>query len=306
MDREIWAVVMAAVRKAAREVQDQMRKTLYPNRLIVAMYLWAVWHDRCLSWACDHAHYGALFRPRKLPSVSQFSRRVGEGHFQALLQRVHDGLARRGLVTALGYMDGKPLPVSPVSKDRDAARGRVSGGWARGYKLHAYVNEHGRIVVWSVTPLNAAEQSVALEMLPHLPPAAADALALADANYDSAPLHKAAEAAAPGLRLLTPLKGGGRVTGDPRHPVTLRQMGRARRELVEAWDGHPDLARFVLKARPAVERTFGTLACTGGGLSCLPAWVRTLARVKRWVGAKIILHNARLKVREGRQKPEAA
>ena len=310
MDRELWQAVLAAVRRAARVVgrEHRRRRSPYALWLVVAMYLWCVWHDRPLCWACDRFHYGRLFRPRKLPSVSQFTRRVKEERFQRVLQRVHDELAQRGLVTALGYLDGKALAVSPVSKDRDAARGKVSGGWAKGYKLHAYVNEHGRIVVWSVTGLNVAEQSVALELLPHLPPQdPLLALLLCDSNYDSAPLHKALDVR--GALLVTPLKAQGRVKGGPggsHHPVTLRQMGARRRDLVDAWRDHPDLTRFVLKARGAVERSFGTLVCTGGGLSSLPAWARTLGRVTRWVGAKIILHNARLKVRDDRQKLEAA
>jgi hypothetical protein len=308
MDRELWAAVMAAVKRAARRLpRPGRRRPRFADWLVAAMYLWCVWHDRPLCWACDRSHYGALLRPRKLPSVSQFTRRVKEAHFQLLLQAVHDELGQRRLLTAEGYIDGKPLPVSPVSKDRDARGGKVCGGFAKGYKLHAYVNESGRIVVWSVTPLNVAEQSVALELLAHLPPAAPGALCLADSNYDSAPLHKAAAAVAPGLRLLTPLRGQGKV--DPlegHHPVTLRQMGPDRRELVAAWDEHPGLLRLVLKARGAIERAFGTLTCTGGGLSGLPAWVRTLARVRRWVGAKIILYNARLKARETIEQRAAA
>jgi Transposase DDE domain len=308
MDRELWQAVLAAVRRAARVVgrEHKRRRSPYALWLVVAMYLWCVWHDRPLCWACDRSHYGRLFRPRKLPSVSQFTRRVKEERFQRVLQLVHDELARRGLVTALGYLDGKALTVSPVSKDRDAARGKVSGGWAKGYKLHAYVNGHGRIVVWSVTGLNVAEQSVALELLPHLPPQDPLALLLCDSNYDSAPLHKAAAALGLGALPVTPLKAQGRVKGGSHHPVTLRQMGPGRRELVAAWRDHPHLVRFVLKARAAVERSFGTLVCTGGGLSSLPAWARTLGRVTRWVGAKIILHNARLKVREDAQKLAAA
>jgi hypothetical protein len=52
--------------------------------------------------------------------------------------------------------------------------------------------------------------------------------------------------------------------------------------------------RFVFKARQEIERVFGVLTCTAGGLSNLPAWVRGLARVRRWVGVKIVLYNARL------------
>jgi hypothetical protein len=227
MDRELWKTVLRAVKQAARRVdrEHKRRRSPYGLWLVVAMYLWCVWHDRPLCWACSRWHYGRLFRPRKLPSVSQFTRRVKEAPFQCVLQRVHDELAQRGLVTAEGYLDGKPLLVSAVSKDRDAGRGRVCGGWGKGYKLHAYVNEHGRIVVWSVMPLNVAEQSVALELLPHLPPMMPAALLLADSNYDSAPLHKTAEALALGMRLLTPLKAQKRVKGGAHHPVTLRQMG---------------------------------------------------------------------------------
>jgi hypothetical protein len=323
MDRELWQAVLSAVKRAARVVGREpghRRRSPYALWLVAAMYLWCVWHDRPLCWACDRSHYGGLFRPRKLPGVSQFTRRVKGDDMQRVLQLVHDELAGRGGVTALtataltalGYLDGKALTVSPVSKDRDAARGKVSGGFAKGYKLHAYVNERGRIVVWGVMPLNVAEQTVALGLLPHLPPQdPLLALLLCDSNYDSAPLHKAAAALGVGALPVTPLKAQQRVKagaqGAPQHhPVTLRQMGPGRRALVAAWRDRPDLVRFVLKARGNIERTFGTLVCAGGGLSCLPAWVRTLGRVRRWVGAKIILYNARLNVREPARKLAAA
>jgi hypothetical protein len=57
------------------------------------MLLWLTWHDRCLSWACDPTHYGALFRPRQLPSISRFSRRVKGERIQRVLQHIHDDLA---------------------------------------------------------------------------------------------------------------------------------------------------------------------------------------------------------------------
>jgi hypothetical protein len=304
MDRELWKLVLATVKRAAKDVgwNGGRRPPRYPNWLVVAMYLWAAWHDRTLSWACDRGHYTGLFRPRgTLPSVSQFSRRVRSDDCQLVLQRVHDALAQRGLLTDEGYLDGKPLLVSPVSKDRQATRGKVSGGFAKGYKLHAFVNEHRRIVVWSVTGLHEDEKTVATHLLPHLAPSLApEALVLKDSNYDSAPLHKAAAEVLPaGARLVGPLKGQQRVGEGGHHPVTLRQMGPQRRELVAGWQRCPGLLRLGLKARDTIERVFGVLCCTAGGLgTALPPWVRTLARVTRWVGAKIVLYNARLTVQD--------
>jgi len=175
MDREIWTNVMAAIHRAARAVKYNGRTPLYPHWLIVAMYLWSVFHDHCLSWACDRDHYGALFRPRKLPSISQFTRRIKSPHCQAILQHVHQQLLLCGIASSTGYFDGKPLLVSAVSKDPDAACGKISGGFAKGYKLHAYVNERRRICVYLVAPLNIAEQTVAMELCDHLPcPASSD------------------------------------------------------------------------------------------------------------------------------------
>ena len=310
MDRDVWGIVMTTVKRACRAVERELggRTPRYPNWLVVAMYLWAVWHDRTLSWACDRAHYTGAFRPRgALPSVSQFTRRVKSDACDRILQRVHDALAQRGLLSDEGYLDGKALPVSPVSKDRQATRGKVCGGFAKGYKLHAFVNERRRIVVWSVTGLNVAEQSVAAELLPHVAPllAGPDAVLMMDANYDSAPLHKGA-ADPLGVCLLHPLKGQQRVGPEGHHPVTLRQMGESRRELVRCWAERPGLAGLVLRARDTIERVCGVLTCTAGGLAPLPAWVRTLPRVRRWVGAKVILYNARLKAQENQQLTAAA
>lgn len=307
MDRERWTSVLIAIQRAAVEVgwHGGRRKPVYPSWLIVAMYIWSVAHDRTLSWACQRESYGALFRPRKLPSISQFTRRIKSDDCQQILQRVHDHFAQRGVITNAVYIDGKALPVSPVSQDRDAKRGRISGAFARGYKLYAAVNANRRIVVWSVMGLNEDEKTVARHaLLPNLPPLTPDALVLADSHYDSGPLH--AEVSEPlGLWLMHPLRGQDRAVGKNRW-WKLRQMPWSRRELVRLWETHPELMRFTYKMRQTIERVFGVLTCTAGGLANLPAWVRHLDRVRRWVGVKIILYNARLAARENHQPLAAA
>jgi len=302
MDRDVWRRTTEAIDRAVRAEPwpAGRRRPTYPDRLILRMSFWSAAHDRPASWAADRANYNTLFRPRKLPSVSQLNRRLAEDHTQRVLQRVQDELARPGRPSPVYTLDGKALPVGPVSKDPDAGRGKVSGGWAKGYKLHAAVAEDGRIVCWSVMPLNVDEKVVAAELVAGLPPVCgADDLVLADSNYDSADLST--QCAADGRPLLTPLRAQQRVKPEGHHPVTLRQMGPARRATVAAWRDHPALCRYVLKARVGIERNFSTLTCGGGGLGPLPAWVRTLARVRRWVGAKIALYHARLEVRQARE-----
>ena len=302
MDRELWASVVRVIRRAAAEVgwNGGRRRPVYHNWLIAAMYVWSVWHDRTLCWACRRGSYDALFRPRRLPSVSQFSRRVRSDDCQRVLQLAHDAFAQRGRVAHLVVVDGKALPVGPVSRDRGARRGKISGAFARGYKLHALVNEACRIVVWSVTGLNGDEKTVArVALLPHAPPMPAGAVVLADSNYDSAPLHRdaAGQAGAAGAWLVHPLRGQRRARGRFRERE-LRQMPASRRALVRTWEERPALLRWALRWRNQVERVFAVLTCTAGGLAALPAWIRGLERVRRWVGTKIILYNVRLAVRD--------
>lgn len=305
MDRDLWLVVKSAIRRACRKVKRDGRKPKFSDELIARMYLWSVWHDRCLSWACDAGHYGDLFRPRKLPSISQFSRRVREDRFQAILQAVHADLSADGLAAPVHYVDGKPLTVSPVSKDPDARRGRISGGFAKGYKLHAIISENRKIVIWSVMPLNAAEQSVALEMSQYLPPDSGGhrSLVLADSNYDSDPLHRALDQLGD-RRLLSPLKGQQRVKDGVHHPTTLAQMGPQRREAVAVHKVHPALIEYVLKQRNNAEGVFSVLS-VALHVGRPPAHVRRLHRVRRWTGAKVILYNARVNVQRRQQRRDA-
>ncbi len=303
MDHDVWKHLMNVTRSVARGVVPSVRSPIYPDLLVVRMYFWCVHHDRPQSWAADEEHYhGPLFRPRNLPSISQFNRRIKTPSVEMILQRVHDLTAEVDRVSPELYMDGKALTVSPVSKDAQATRGHIPGGFGKGYKLHAQVTEDQRIVCWSVTSLHVAEQTVAMTFVVQSP--APGCLLMADSNYDSAPLYKATEQA--GITYFTYLKGQKQVKNDQHHPVTLRQMGAARREAVITWKEHPDLCKFVLRLRDRIERTFSALTCYGGGLGPLPAWVRTLERVRRWVGAKIILYHLRLQHRLATEMSAAA
>jgi Transposase DDE domain len=296
MDRELWTLVLNVVDRSARIVgwNGGRRRPVYSNYLIVAMYLWSLWHGKPLSWACRKWSYNGLFRPRVLPSVSQFTRRIDSEDCQRILQLVNDRFAiMPGQITDRLIIDGKPLLVSPVSGDREARRGRISGGFGKGYKLHAVIDQSCRIVVWSVTGLNTDEKTVARQLLPQVLSRITlsnDAWIQADSHYDSAPLHT--DTIMPlGLPMLSPLAGQKKKDGKYR-ASKLKKMPASRRELVQCWKKHPALMRYLLSSRADIERTFGTFTCSADGLSSLPAWVRGTKRVRRYVGGKIIFYNA--------------
>jgi hypothetical protein len=283
MDSHVWREVYQTIRLVDRQIPRIGRRPTYSDVLIVAMYLWSVAHDRPLCWAGQRSSYGGCFRPRRLPSVSQFCKRIKTDRCERILQRVHERISHMGWSQSVSFFDGRALRVGANSKDKDARAGRAPGGFARGYKLHVWAAKDGRIPIWSVTPLNVNEKPVAHEMLRYRH---ATDLVLADGEYDSRMLYDAV--AADGGVFLTPLPqnaGKGHVPqSTPRNAAAL------------AWRG---IAGYVYRERSGVERIFAHISAFGGGLAGLPPWVRTLARVRRWVGAKLIIYHARWNVRKG-------
>lgn len=277
MGSHVWRTVYQTIRTVDREIPRVGRRPIYSDVLIVGMYLWSVMHDRPLCWACDRENYASCFRPRRLPSISQFCRRIQIGRCDLILQRVHERLAHLDWASELSFVDGRALTVGPHTKDQDARAGRGAGGFARGYKLHAWSTQDGRIPVWSVMPLNVNEKPVAAEMWRYR---TTDGLVLADGEYDARHLYDQVDAE--GGQLLTPVS---RNAGKGHIP-----QSAARNRAAWAWKG---IAGYVYQTRGTAERTFAHLSAYGGGLAPLQAWVRTLPRVRRWVGAKLIIYHAR-------------
>jgi hypothetical protein len=194
---------------------------------------------------------------------------------------MHERLAGAEVAAELSFLDGRALCVGTYSKDREAACGRAQGRMARGYKLHVWGTQDGRIPLWSVMPLNVSEKTVAGELLRC---AHADGLILADQNYDAGWLYDSVSD--DGGHLLTPLPRG---AGGGHRPQSSARLAAA-----EAWKG---IAGYVYRERLAVERILAHTASFGGGLASLPPWVRGLERVRRWVGTKLIIYHARLLLR---------
>jgi IS5 family transposase len=287
VDRDIWVLIRNAVRCAERRVTRTGRRASYSDRLIVLMYFWCVWHDRPLCWACVRGSYGTLLRPRRLPSVSQFCRRVKSPRVEAMIRVVNERLASPEGPVELAFVDGKALPVTENTRDPDARTGRGNGRFSRGYKLHALVGEDGRVLRHKTTALNAGEPSTAAELLDPVGPST---LLIGDGNYDSSRLYRAVKER--GGQLLTRLKGA------PALKKNIRRITPARRGIVELWRSDPKLCLWLMGLRGGIERAFSAMSTFGGGLAHLPPWVRRQARVDRWVTAKLAIYHARLILRQ--------
>jgi hypothetical protein len=288
MDRRIWSIITRTVVGVNRSIPRSGRRPMFSDVLVLRMYFWSVWHDRPLCWAADRQHYGRLFRPRRLPSRSQFCRRVKTNRFERLLAEVFRRLAQRPGGEGLLFLDGKALPVSETTQDPEAKTGRANGRFSRGYKLHALGTEDGRIKAFSVRPLNEHEVPVTeRDLLEHVP---AGALVLADGNYDSDNLYHQMHLL--GAYLFTPLKGK-----RAESLRCIRGMSFARRNIHELWGRKEKLCWKAYRERAQIERIFSALTTFAGGLGPLPSWVRRLDRVRRWVTAKITIYHARLLAR---------
>ena len=283
MSSHEWKVVYQTIVRMNRTVPKMGRKCQFPDTLIVAMYIWSVAHDRPRCWAADRGNYHGPFRPRRLPSRSQFCRRLNSPRGVALLEAVWRAMAEGDDTPTFNLLDGRALPVGPYSQDVDAGRGYFGGHFAKGYKLHAIARIDGKITAWRVTPLNVSEKTVADELIVEAQP---KGWLLADGNYDVGRLYDLA--CTHGSLMFTPLPdnvGGGH-----------RPQSRLRLLAARIWKIKG--AKELYKKRTTIERLFSQQSCYGGGLGPLPTWVRGLDRVTRWVGTKLMFYHVRLMFRE--------
>lgn len=287
MDTKIWKLICRAIRSADRIISRVGRKPRYTDQQIVKMYLWSVAHDRPLCWACERSHYNNMYRPKQLPSISQFCRRVKTQRIKQMLEAVSSYFIHHRTPAGVAFLDGKPLVVSEYSKDPDAKIGYADGRMRRGYKLHGFVTQDGWITGFQTHSLNVGEPNTARSLLDMVTPGT---LVLADGNYDSGPLYQAV--ADRGSILLT------RLRSTKRSEKQLKQVCPSRHAAIILWQDCAELCEQTMKLRDEVERIFGALTSFGGGLAPLPAWVRRLPRVRRWITAKIIIYHARLFLRK--------
>jgi hypothetical protein len=278
MERELWPLLYRVLRDVARDFHQKY--VSHQPWVLAAVLCWAALHDRPVSWACIPRHWSTTpLRPARIPSASTVSRRGDGLVVGALLRCVEQRLRACGDRRLVSILDGKPLPVSGVSKDPDARWGRGAGGKAKGYKLHTLWSHRPLPEAWEVTPLNEAESVVGQRLASQAPGAG---YLLADGNYDSSPLYD--DAAAAGYQLLTPLPenaGEGHRYQSP-HRLRCRDLWQTA------------FGREVYGLRYRVEQAYGSAVSFGGGLGPLPAWVRGRERVRSWVWAKLLINAVRI------------
>lgn len=281
MERGLFRRIKATLRALGRRRANG--RFAFTDATILEVYLRAALHDRPTCWACDPEHWPPRARRGELPSASTVSRRMRTPSVLDLLERLRERLDPRDGGELVAIVDGKALVIGPHSHDRQSGYGRAVNGLGRGYKLHAIVDAMGRLLSWRLAPMQADESRMARRMLGEL---GGVAYLLGDSSYDKNHLYDAALER--GIELRAPRRSArGTPLGHRRHsPARVRS-----RDMLEV--GEHAFGRGLMRQRWAVERYFGALCASPGGLGHLPAWARGYRRVRNWVAAKLAIQAAR-------------
>jgi|tagenome__1003787_1003787.scaffolds.fasta_scaffold20402886_1 hypothetical protein len=278
MEYQLWLAIVTVLASL-----DKIRKSTrfhFSDEDIVKVYYWSVIHDRPVSWACQSKNWPLHKRRQPLPSESTMSRRLKNKPVQALLKALEQRVVAPQQPGLFWIIDGKPLPISGCSKDRQAGYGRAANCKAKGYKIHAILDTEGSIAAWRVAPMNKDERVMAERLLRTAP---IQGYVAADSNYDSNKLHAICDSRDQ-LHLVTLRRYG------PGHGTGHRKQTAGRLRSIQLTENPmPAFAEQMLRDRNDIERRFAHLTNWGGGLTCLPPWVRTHRRVHRWVQAKLVL-----------------
>lgn len=277
MERELWNLLYVM----AYKLDKSWGHWKYSTADILVVYWWCVVNDRPMYWALEKSNWPDDLRPLRLPPQSTLSRRLRRPDAQRLMVEIEQTwLAATGVYALwIRMIDGKPLGVSGVSKDADAGYGRGAGGMQKGYKLHAVWASGPLPLAWGLAPMNVSEKTMARLLIATLP---GSGYLLGDAEFDCNALFDIAHQT--DHQLLAPKRQKQHGLGHrPQSPYRLRCI-----ELMK----HP-FGKQLHRFRRQIEREFGNLTSFGGGLTCLPAWVRRFPRVRNWVHAKLLVNAAR-------------
>jgi hypothetical protein len=278
MEHQLWKSIVALLPELDKAPFSPWAE--FTDRVIVQVWYWAVIHDRPVSWACQRHNWSVALRRQALPSSPTMSRRLRSASVRKLLAALEQRVVRPQKPGLYWMIDGKPLPIGGCSKDAQAGYGRSAGGKAKGYKIHAIIGSDGAVANWRVAPMNKDERVMAGRLLGST---SLEGYLVADSNYDSNRLHEICDRLG-NLQMVVPRRYG------PGHGFGHKRQTRGRLRSAQILeDPFPNFGRRLRLDRNQIERCFGNLSNWGGGLTGLPAWVRTHRRVHRWVQAKLVL-----------------
>ena len=255
----------------------------FSDQRIVLVYVWAVLHDRAVTWACKRRNWPKeMFE--ELPSDTTLSRRLRSLSVVHLIERVLAAASDLFPSTMVKQMDSKPLIVGAYSKDRDAKRGRIAAGqFARGYRLHTLT--HGRAMLhWTLGSMNEHDSVYAPLLLRHLQ---GGGYVVADNAYDSNDLHR--QAVAVNHQLIAPPRVANRDVRDAKYncPERLRALDILNTPLKKC-GLRGAFGQQLYNQREPIESFFGELSMMG--VNYLPAWVRGPRRVALWMATKLLIY----------------
>ena len=285
MERELWRTLYRWLLNHAKHPRP--KSVWYTDQLIAAVWLWAVLHERSVTWASNRRNWPEDLLTFELPSQPTLSRRLNCERFKQFLAAMHQSLndqqfhAQQTLVKTI---DSKPLPVGAYCNAKDARWGQGSRTKQRGYKLHALYGQGPLPIAFEVVPMNASEQRVAKRLLRRLH-GDHGGYVLADSVYEVNWLYPIAHAHQ--HQLIAPRKSaGGNIARDARERARLRSI-----DLLEG--PCPTFGRKLYGCRTDIERRFSHLCSGVGGLLSLPPFVRGLGTTNRWVSGKLLIAAAR-------------
>jgi len=277
MEDELWKGVYQVIVKTGKQIRSPRKQ--FADWWIVMTFLWAVVHDRPVSWACQRRNWPVAEQYRRFPSPATISRRLRTPTVQQLLQAVEHSVRRRFNSSWCKWIDALPLPIGGATEDPDARYGRAASTMAKGYKLYAICDPRSGIEVWDIQPMNVNENLVAKTMVKSLD---GQGYLVGDGEYDSNPLYDAAAMA--GFQLIAPKKEG----------AALGHMHHSMYRLRAIELQQHSFGQYLLHQRAGIDRFFGQWGNYGAGLKPLPNWVRRPWRVRSWIQGKIILNSVRL------------
>lgn len=286
MELERWAELSAAMSAVAAGF-GRHKRDRHSTALVVRVHTWAALHDRPVCWACDARNWTPRTRPAALPDQSTMSRRVRRADFEEFQRRVGVRMNGGPEASLVKRVDGKPLELPNHTADRDATWSRGVSRTSVGYKLHAVWSQNPMPDAFAVTTLNVCEKRMAARMVRRL---RGCGYLLGDAHYDASWLFDYCHHYS--HQLLCPRAKPG--TGLGHHYVSPHR--RRAIEMLESPGAVNPFGPALYARRTDVEREFSGLACTGGGLSTLPPWVRRIWRVRAWVTAKLLINAARIRL----------